>query len=271
MEFSKEEIHRLLQSMVRHIESKAIPKFVLGIVGTGEPMLSFALIREIVEYLKYHSKTELFRLYTISNGTILTDEQLDFFVENTALIDYNVSLDGDRDMHNTGRGRFDEVMLNIQKYERRIGRKPIVNAVVNRTTIQNDESTIRFFKENGFHKVNFSIYFGNPNSDMAISQTEYHGFLDACAVQGIVSRQTQTNSKKKIDCAKYGNQCGVGITNVFITRAGIYPCSRFVGMDEYLLGTFDANWDDIETRLKKLDPVSDDSCYYDKYVLGRTA
>ena len=37
----------------------------------------------------------------------------------------------------------------------------------------------------------------------------------------------------------YGTLCGVGRTNIFVTKRGIYPCGRFYGNEDYNYGAFD--------------------------------
>jgi len=265
-EFSSEEVRSAMQAIIKYVEEKSIQKFVLGIVGTGEPMLSFEAIQEIVSYVRNQEKSHLFKIYTISNGTLLSDKQIEFFYDNRDLIDLNVSLDGDEIFHNLGRGHFDGIMKNITRFESRFGRKPTINTVVTRRTIENADRIIDFFCKNNFLKVNFSIFFGSHMSDLNISREQYNNFIRLCADRGIQSRQNQTGEKRKVDCAKYGNRCGVGTTNVFITKMGIYPCSRFVGMESYRLGTYNDDWSLVEMRLKMITPVAGDECYYDKMI-----
>lgn len=64
----------------------------------------------------------------------------------------------------------------------------------------------------------------------------------------------------------YGNLCGVGRTNIFITKRGIYPCGRFYGNEQYNYGAFDLPLGNVEQRMKQMKPLNDGECYYDKYV-----
>lgn len=94
-------------------EEKAI-----GFYG-GEPLLQFGLIKKIIAYCN-----DVFRghkiIYSITtNGTLLTDEIMDFLVKNQVYI--TVSLDGPKEIHDKNRrfvndaGTYDAVIRNLEK------------------------------------------------------------------------------------------------------------------------------------------------------------
>ncbi len=64
----------------------------------------------------------------------------------------------------------------------------------------------------------------------------------------------------------YGTLCGVGRTNIFITKRGIYPCGRFYGNEDYNYGAFDMDLDNLEFQISKMKSLKDGECYYDQYV-----
>jgi uncharacterized protein len=84
----------------------------------GEPLLSFELIRETVNYVKkkYDKKKIVFNLTT--NATLFTKEILDFFIENNFYI--LVSLDGPKQINDryrrfkNGKGTFNRIMKNLK-------------------------------------------------------------------------------------------------------------------------------------------------------------
>lgn len=158
-------------------------------------------------------------------------------------------------------------MLNINKYEKLFGYKPLINAVVTKATIENTNEVIDFFLTNRFTKVNFSILFGQEDSSYKLSNSMYNQFIEECHKRGLIMRQ-KVNVKKKYDCTKYGNLCGVGRTNIFIAKSGIYPCSRFLGDSNYLLGDFNSDFSDIESELNQYQPPKDGECYYETHKAG---
>jgi len=260
-EFSVDEIRTIITNLSTYISQYDIPTFKLGVVGSGESLLSFHLIEVIIEQIKILKMNIKFKLYTITNGTILTDYQLDFFFQNRDLIDLNFSLDGRKEIHNAYRCNFDLIMKNITRYEKKFGRKPKINAVVSKDTIENRAKIIDFFLDNDMTRVDFSMIFGLNNSELSISKKEYDDFLLFCENKGLTSRQNTV--QKKYDCSKYGNLCGVGRTNIFLSRGGVFPCSRFLGDSKYKLAEYSDNWNVIEERLSMLNPISDGMCYFE--------
>jgi uncharacterized protein len=268
-EFTDDEITSVIKNIVLYCRGNSIEKFKLGIVGSGEPMLNFDSLSHLVKCIKNENAENLFLLYTITNGTILSNEQLDFFYENMHLIDLNFSLDGYKELHDSMRGKFSIVMESISKYENKFGQKPMVNCTVHRDSVENADKLIAFFIDNSFSRINFSIVFDCENKDVEIARDEYELFLDKCEHFGIKMRQRRHTLEKIYDCAMYGNYCGVGRTNIFYTKSGIYPCGRFLGLSEYNIAKFDKSLSDIENALLKFKQNDGNKCYYDNFIKRR--
>lgn len=265
-EFSESEVRKIVYNIVEYCKEKGINTFKLGIVGSGEPLLSFAVLKAIVEEARILNQS-LFKMYTISNGTIIDDEQLRFFYENRDIISLNFSLDGPESVHGAARQGFNKTMAAAERYERVFGEKPRVNATCTRLTLNNSEEVISFFLENGFKNVDFSIVSDTDDVNIRISEEEYEDFLGKCKKRGLTTRQTREGSSEVRDCAKYGRLCGVGVTNIFYTRKGIYPCGRFFGRDDYIIAPFDSDLNEVEKNMRKFIPVSQGECYYDVKVV----
>lgn len=84
----------------------------------GEPLLNFTLIKQCVEYIKQAIVGRKVIYNITTNGTLLTDEILEFFEKENFLV--MISLDGDKDSHNKNRkfatnnmGTFDVIIKNI--------------------------------------------------------------------------------------------------------------------------------------------------------------
>ena len=266
-EFKQNELSEIIQNLIEYIKANKIEIFKLGIVGAGEPLLNFKDISFLVEQFKSSEVRKNIKLYTITNGTILTDDMLVYFYENREIIDLNFSLDGYKKLHEINRPMFNVTMGNISKYESLFGHKPLVNAVVTRETIINHDEVIDFFTKNHFEKVNFSIIFGVENENLLVSSIMYKTFIDECHNRGLIMRQKLTN-EKRYDCTKYGNLCGVGRTNVFISKSGIYPCSRFLGNKDYKLSDFYESFFIVEKNLNNYQLPKDGECYYETEYLG---
>ena len=266
LEFSPGEAEAVVDNIAAYCSAKGVKSFKLGIVGAGEPFLSWEALKCIVLRAKCYGG--LFRVYTITNGVALTDEQLRFCFENRDTIDLNFSLDGDEAAHNTFRSGFHRTMDAIGRYEALFGGKPRINATVTRPSIDRKETLLAFFLGNGFMKINFSVVVGADDPQIRICRAEYEAFLDTCEGAGITMRQRRGDIGETYDCAMYGRLCGVGHTNIYIARDGIYPCARLHGLPEYWLGSYNSAFTEIEARFAVLGQVTRGGCYHEEYVGG---
>ncbi|GHT10603.1 Cys-rich peptide radical SAM maturase CcpM [Planctomycetales bacterium] len=90
----------------------------------GEPLLEFSLLRDLVFYTEQRCQTlgkEPPRFALTTNGTLLTDEIIHFFVEHRFSV--LVSIDGCKESHNkyrvfrnNGEGSYDLVRKNMQRF-----------------------------------------------------------------------------------------------------------------------------------------------------------
>ena len=263
--FGREAVLQILDHIYTYCQSNRLPRFKLGIVGAGEPILQKGLIFDLLAYVRDRDYPE-FKMYTITNGTLLKEDDLKAFKRYENDIDLCFSLDGYEELHNYGRARFNDVMDCISRYKSIFGKSPSVNATVNAISVRNKERLIAFFKGNGLYNVTFSKLVGYAGEDLYLSEEAFNDFMKYAEAEGMQSRQF--TAKPTYDCTMYGRLCGVGRTNIFITPEGIYPCGRFYKNDKYLLGESDASLFEIEKVMSKLIPVEDGECYYKKCVEG---
>ena len=67
----------------------------------GEPLMNFEVIKYIIEYSQEVSKDKIIEYNLVSNLTLLTDEMIDFLIENKVTI--CTSIDGDKKLQNINR------------------------------------------------------------------------------------------------------------------------------------------------------------------------
>jgi uncharacterized protein len=267
--FSEFDINHILYNILDYSRKNKLSQFKMGIVGAGEPLLSFDMIRQIIEYTEREDTNRILLFYTITNGTLVNKEILDFFYKNKQRITLNFSLDGYEELHNYGKDEFRKTLEGINLYENIFCEKPILNCTVTRLTLTNREAVITYFSEHGFKKVNFSQLIDIKDDNLVITYQEFSDFLRfVLDIETIIFRQGR--KEKRYDCRTYGQLCGVGRTNIFITSQGIYPCCRFYKNDNYKLANFDASLYEVEASMRiKVQPVKDGECYFDKHILGR--
>ncbi|WP_243701225.1 radical SAM protein [Vibrio crassostreae] len=264
-EFSADELIRIINEINDYAISHEISTFKIGIVGSGEPMLQYKKIVELITYVKNNNLTRL-AFYTITNGTILNDNILNFFYEHRDFIKLCFSLDGYEELHNIGREKYRVVYNGIEMYESVFGAKPPINCTVHNETINNKTKLREYLETEDFKDVTFSRLFDSHDIKMTVSEGEYKDLLSEFKGSKFEVRQLDEKNKKKYDCTMYGTLCGVGKTNIFITKMGIYPCGRFYGNEKYNYGAFDMNLDVLEVEMKKMKSLRDGECYFDKYV-----
>lgn len=256
-EFTLEDIKVFCSNLYAYIKETKLTSFKLGIVGSGEPLLSFTQLRDIVEFFYDSDLREILKMYVISNGTLLNEEIIDFFYDYQDIIELNISLDGDREINQKLRGAFP----NFDIYKNKFKVMPKINAVVTKEIVLNQDRIFSFFVSNRFNKINFSKVFAIDDPNMTVSDLEYEQFLLHAKSLEIESRQN--NIEKKVDCAKYGNLCGVGQNNIFVTKTGIYPCGRFMDLKDYVIGAWNEPLVDIERKMKKFKVCPKGECYFE--------
>lgn len=95
----------------------------------GEPLMNFETIRYIIEYSKSISDRKYIEYNLVSNLTLLTDEMIEFFIDNKVTI--CTSIDGDKELQNKNRpyknaDSYQETINQIKKLKER---QIIVNAI----------------------------------------------------------------------------------------------------------------------------------------------
>lgn len=264
-EFTSNEMIQIADNIYQYALAHRLPVFKIGIVGAGETLLQFEKIRTLIEYVKQKNYTNL-QFYTITNGTVFKKDMLDFFFANQSLIKLSISLDGYEELHNIGRERFKDVFRGIQKYEVRFQHKPPINCTVHQETLKHRTELSDFFRQHEFKSITFSRLFDSHDENLVVSAIEFRDFLESFRGTSFELRQLDEQNRRKYDCTMYGNLCGVGRTNIFITRRGVYPCGRFYGHEQYNYGAFNLPLRQIEQEMKKMKSLEDGECYYDKYV-----
>ena len=108
----------------------------------GESLLEFALIKKCVEYITEHKGDRTVRFPMTTNGTLLTQEVIEFLVKYKFSI--LISLDGNEESHNvnrqfkTGGGTFDVILRNLRalkEYDEEYYKENVMfNCVISGTT-----------------------------------------------------------------------------------------------------------------------------------------
>lgn len=247
-------------------EEKAI-----GFYG-GEPLLEFELIKKIINYANelFEGKDIIYSITT--NGTLLNDDIIEFFVKNDMNI--TISLDGPKLIHDknrkfaNGKGSFDIVLQNLVKLKERSTKKipfginmvidpdndyeetiklfehPVMEGVNISTALVEEDGISKAFNSNYYTKFEYDLFLGivnyfrgkNLKSSNMLIQQELEQMMDG------------VNRFKKsllFDTAAPSGPCIPGKMRLFIDCFGnLFPCERVSETNPNMkIGTLDTGFD----------------------------
>jgi uncharacterized protein len=212
----------------------------------GEPFLRFALIKEIVAYVRQHEQSAISPVdfHVTTNGTLITPDILSFLKdENIGLC---ISIDGPPHIHDrnrryrNGRGSSHTVIKNLGLAAATLD-KVQVNAVYGPESIESLVDSVNFFID-----LEIPLIHLNPNIttawddySMDFLAGSYQAVADAYIDSYQRGKEIAVNliDSKIIVFLKQGyemsDRCGMGTTEWgFAPSGNIYPCERLIGDDK---------------------------------------
>ena len=252
-------------------QGENIREFSINFFG-GEPLLRYSTLKDLVSYAeqKKQNGSFLFHYSITTNGSLISQSIIDFF--KTYDFAVNVSIDGTRALHNkqrpflNGEGSYDMVAKNIKKLlaagVRVSARATIMDQTpeeeifeslrslgLEQITVTN-ASVSRFVSTlPGTGKVNDSGTAADPVKALPLSgqklQSEADLFYELVGSRRVnelkklkLSSKLYKNIFSLLSGKKRGRFCGAGQNYAGVSSQGkVYLCHRFVGMDDYQLGT----------------------------------
>jgi uncharacterized protein len=222
----------------------------------GEPLLNKPVMKAVIAYsqerIRNNGMEKAFYSLT-TNATLLDDEVIDYIKKyNFGLM---ISIDGPREVHDAmrpmanGKGSFDRAASNVKRL---MGRRRMVTV---RCTLSNRyldiPALVSFFEAFGFTRIGFATCRGKSygrgpydltDEDQAVVEKHFDDHIDR------FFKQLATGEQRKFDPYSQGIRdfhnhktarfrCGAcrGCTTVGIDGA-LYPCHRYVGMKEFIIG-----------------------------------
>jgi uncharacterized protein len=240
LSMSRRTAERSVEWLFENTEGFPENPLILSFFG-GEPLLEFGLMKAVVEHAgalsQKYGKSMIFSLTT--NGTLLTDEMLDFIEKHN--ISMLFSIDGDRQTNDrfrlkkNGTSPFDTLCTNARKVLRRF---PNTAA---RMTITPESAGSVFNNILFLERLGFSFISPCVALELFLDHDDWKTFDAECRrIAGYIIEKAsegeylhlhfldngiqQIVEKQPVDVA-----CGAGKTFVGIDAEGaIYPCHRFV-------------------------------------------
>jgi radical SAM protein with 4Fe4S-binding SPASM domain len=221
-------------------------RFILKL-GGGEPFLRFGLIRELVEYVEKRiadrEKPTGVLLESTTNGTVLTDEMVDFIKRYR--IRFCVSLDGPKDIHDRmrpfpgGRGSYEETLKGIEKLKEHEVEFRVIT-VVARHNFDQARRILDHLVSLGITLVRFNpmVKTGSGRSEWdrnGIEPKEYFSFMgevleylgeNRCLSEDNLERMIRNLVVRTRDTNCMRSLCGAGYTHITVDPEGdLHPCA----------------------------------------------
>lgn len=247
----------------------------------GEPLMAFNLMKDAVDYTKKKcQETNLIcKFSTTINGTLVTDEVIDFFVENT--FEVKVSLDGPEYVQNlnrrdyAGNGSFEKIMKNLpllRKYEQETGNQISVASVVTSNNYQYYAESFQFLLDLGIKKLESGIDYYCSWSDEQLQRLReqiekvfglYKAYIQKNQEVIFWNLWEQYLKSFLIPCPFYA--CKAGLTTCYVTTdGGIYTCAE---LPEFKIGSVEAGLDVPRIReIIYLEDQEDAMCKECQYI-----
>ncbi len=264
-------------------KSGKVKKIYIGFFG-GEPFLIFPLMKAVVEYAKKRvqkiGKKVEFNVNT--NGSLLDDETISFIKEHN--IQVKISFDGPKEVQDTqrpflnGKGSYDLILPKIKKL---LEISPSTNGHAVLTINAKPKQVKDALQEIGFLEISMlpasvSLFGRKLDKSGQDRFTEDLSRLMDEETQvwiGHIKRRDNESLKRLMSNSqlyagiisflhnlKSYYPCGAGLGFVGVSCSGdVYVCHRFIGMDDYKLGSVFQKDIDREKYLKS--PITcNDTC-----------
>lgn len=254
-------------------------KELLVIFFGGEPLINFEVVKAAFNYCKEIEKNsdKKFSFSMTTNGTILNDEIYHFIKDNK--ISVMISVDGGEDIQNKhrcycdGRGSFEDVKKNIERFKEARG-----GFLTARATVCSTDIRFKKIKDDllamGFTNAITSMVDTSEDSPLFIGGDYTEKILEQYQILADDYVADIMNGKKSFSplFSSYLDKlyfkkmkirsCNAGNNGLAIgTDGNIYPCHRFMGMPDYIIGNLESGIDEtLRAQYRKATIYTKEEC-----------
>lgn len=248
-------------------ESGKAKDIVIDFYG-GEPLLNYDLVKKVINYCQNRSsmkKGKRFRFLLATNGTLLYKERARFMINNG--VDIAVSLDGPKKIQDKqrffqdGRGSYDIIMDNIFSLEENLRHRLVARATFTPQSCQ-IVRTFKFLRSLGFDRIEIcesekagygldesraTFFFLDTPEDVNRLKRLYYNLALFYTKEIIEGRLTYENSyfnrffkqlSRLYHIQSIVGTCSAGYSQLAVdTKGGLYPCTAFVGIKDFKIGS----------------------------------
>ncbi|MDP1879446.1 MAG: radical SAM protein [Parachlamydiaceae bacterium] len=219
----------------------------------GEPLIAFPRLKFAVEFAKNLAKRFSVEIsfLTITNGTLVNEEILDFFIENKVVL--QLSIDGEKDSHNehrttkSNKGSHNSIKFieNIKKYLNK-GLKVSANMVYTSHTAHKLYKNYLYLQSLGFKSIRLRPVTGCFDEwDEHILKEQINLILNDWAnkddiklypISNYFEHQKRTSSFDELDNEVVCNLASLQFT--VDMNGDLFPCHRFRYHQDYMSFNF---------------------------------
>lgn len=248
MEFNtaKKFIDNLLNDKYGYINRYNSPAIIIEFIG-GEPLLEINLTRRIYEYFLdkcyelNHPWFTLHRLSICSNGLQYFDDEVqDFFKEYSHNVSFNISIDGNKKLHDScriqpnGEGSYDIDMMALNHFNKNYTPERNSKMTLAPSNISYLYDSVVDFIKNGMTCININCVFeeGWNTKTAKIEYYQLKKLADYIIDNDLENLYIAIFNEKQEDVQDKsfdGNSCG-GVGSMLALRPNgqFYPCIRYM-------------------------------------------
>lgn len=220
---------------------------ILDFIG-GEPLLNIDVIEKTCDYFwhkaleKHHRFADNFRISMISNGELYFDERVQNFIRKyKSRLSFGITIDGDKDMHDScrirkdGSGTWEQANAAQMHYRKHFDNRLGTKVTIAPSNLQYLDRTVKYFMDNGYTEIH-----ANPvyEEEWTVEQAKlYYKKLKTIAdyiVENNLQEQIcfsvfEPHSFRPIPEEEQHPYCGgTGDMCAFGTDGTAYPCLRYM-------------------------------------------
>lgn len=260
---AKKFIDNLLADKYGYINRYNSPAIIIEFIG-GEPLLEITLTRKIYEYFLdqcyelNHPWFTMHRISICSNGMQYFDKEVqDFFKEYAHTVSFNISIDGNKELHDScriqpnGEGSYDIDMMALNHFNKHYTPERNSKMTLAPENMKYLFESVKSFINNGMTAINMNCVFeegwNQETAELEYSQLKLladyllENDLENLYISIFNDRQEDVQSKYSD-----GNFCG-GLGSMLALRPNgdFYPCIRYMptsvgnNVDDLCIGNVD--------------------------------
>ena len=264
-----------------HEAQKQYDKTLIVYFIGGEPLMAFETMKSIVDYANgIGEKNGLkVKFSTTINGTLITRENVEFFIKND--FEIKVSIDGPQFVHDlnrhdyVGNGSYNRIMERLpylREYEEKTGKTVAYAHVVTKNNYQFFEQSFRFLLELKADKIESGIDHycqWEPSEILELKEQirrTFNLFKEEVKKRGksfYWNLFEQHLQAFLVPCDFYA--CKAGLNNVYVATDGnIYTC---IELPEFKIGNVNEGLDVMQIRkIAYREDVKYETCKNCKYI-----